>query len=110
MDKTRQLENEVAKAEDLDNLLDHIAWTDVIYPELQRKKAYWTRALMDTVLGRPMTVPVNGTKEYRELKPEELAGRIDGIDWVIGFFTKTLSKGAEAHEELISSGARPSFS
>ena len=42
------------KAEDVDSLLDNIAWTDTIRPALLRERDALTRLLVDSTLGLPV--------------------------------------------------------
>jgi hypothetical protein len=91
-----------AKAEDIENLLQHIAWTDVILPDLTRNREMWTKLLVAATLGQPVKVPT--LDGYAELSKEQLAGRISGVDYVISYFEKILTEGAKAVAELRSKG------
>ncbi len=83
------------KAHDLGDLLDHIAWTDVLKPELLKSKAAYARRLTDAVLSR--------TAE-ETMKPEQLAGICYGIDMVVGAIEGILRKGISAEDFLRKNG------
>lgn len=85
----------IAQAEDTFNLLHHIAWTDVIKPELLRRKESFGKILVDHLLGIPLAE--GQTKEM-------IAGRIYGINEMIGLIEKILTQGKKALEELQSKG------
>lgn len=76
-----------AQSEDLQNLLEHIAWTDVVLPRLQRLKDQYSKALVAHLLGQPL--PQNLTKE-------QVAGKIYGIDQIIALFNQILTQGEKA--------------
>jgi len=89
----------IARAEDTNNLLDHIAWTDTILPSLLKHRAAFEAQLVGAVLGRPVTL-LNG----QSLSPEQLAGRIDGITYTIKLLEDILRKGERAMAEMNSLG------
>jgi len=93
---------DAAKAEDLGSLLDHIGWTEVLRPALIREKEVYTKLLVSSTLGMPVTIttatgPVS-------LSQEQLAGKIYGIDYILDVVEKILSRGARAVAELRSRG------
>lgn len=90
---SRQEHIAVAKSEDLVNLLNHIAWTDVISPKLTELKSQYTKVLTAAVLGTPIVI--NGVP----ITKEQIAGRIEGIDFIYGLFAKILKEGARAIEK-----------
>ena len=86
------------KAEDLSDLLYHIAWTDTVRPALTRERDSLTRLLVDSTLGLPVqTKTLAGTVEITR---EQLAGKIYGIDYIITLFEKLLSRGEIASKQL----------
>jgi hypothetical protein len=85
----------VARAEDVQNLLDHIAWTDTILPALLKHRAAYEAQLVNCVLGQ-RTVLLNG----QVLTPEQLAGRIDGMTYTIRVFEDVLRAGERALQSL----------
>lgn len=85
----------VAKAEDTQDLLNHIAWTDVIKPELITARDTFNKQLVAAMLGSPLTGGI--TKE-------QLAGKAYGIDFVIRLFELILTKGRVALEDIQSIG------
>lgn len=90
------------KAEDLQNLLDHIAWTDTIRPALLRERDNLTKLLVDATLGLPIQQrTVSGPVT---ISKEQLAGKIFGVDYVFSLFEKILAKGETAERELKAMG------
>ena len=106
----RELENRMVMAEDIDNLLDHIAWTDIVYPRLQKLRESLVLALVETNLGRPMVVPIKNSTSLSSVKPEELAGKIYGIDFIVGLFQSVLSGGEVADKALKAAGEKVVYS
>ena len=98
----RNLFIDSAKAEDIQNLLGHIAWTDTIRPALEHERSVFTKALVSATLGTPMQVQTN--LGVVEISKEQLAGRIYGIDYIFGYIEKVLAQGARAVAELRSKG------
>jgi hypothetical protein len=82
-----------AKSEDLQNLLHHIAWTDVISPELKNLKEEYMSVLTAAVLGREFTM--GGAP----ITKEQLAGRIEGISFIHELFARILKEGRIAIEK-----------
>jgi hypothetical protein len=89
-------------AEETFDLLNHIAWTDRIKPELERTKSALQAQLTRSVLGMPLTVNVNG--QTMVVTKEQIAGQIYGIDFITQLFEKILTKGKSALEYLEQSG------
>ncbi len=85
----------LAQAEDTANLLEHIAWTDVVLPKLNRLKDSYGKQLVSHLLGQPL--PENLTKE-------QIAGKIYGIDEMISLFSRILTDGERAFKDLESIG------
>ncbi len=83
----------LAAAQGLDtyDLLQHIAWTDVVKPQLEEAKATFTHQLVSATLRSQ--VPGEDTREM-------LAGKLFGINYIITTFEKTLKKGQQAREAL----------
>lgn len=93
---------EAAKAEDLHDLLNHIAWTDVVRPALLREREVFTKLLVASTLGAPVQVPSSSGPV--PVTREQLAGKIYGIDYITGLMEKILDKGVRAVEELNRAG------
>lgn len=91
----------IAKAEDLNNLLDHIAWKEAVKPILLKKRNELTTLLVQVVLGAHIQAPGG-----QPLGKEELAGRIYGIDEIIRVFEKILKDGEKALDDLNSQGIK----
>jgi hypothetical protein len=85
----------VAQAEDTWDLSQHIAWTDVIKPRLQKKAENYSKMLVAHLLGQPLP---------GDLTKEQLAGRIYGIQEIISTFELVLVQGKHALEDIESSG------
>lgn len=85
----------VAQAEDTYDLLNHIAWTDVIKPRLESQTKIWSQWLVADVLGTK--IPDGTTREI-------LAGKINGVNYLTLLFEQILSKGEKALKDIQSSG------
>lgn len=83
------------KATRIREFLDLSAWDEDIVPELLKEKSRCQELLVSAVLDSTHTA---GT-------PEQLAGRIYGIDYVIKFITRILERGAKADIELKREGS-----
>lgn len=80
-----------AQAEDTFDLLNHIAWTDVIKPKMTKIRDQYSIALVNHLLGSPL--PEGLTKE-------QLAGKIYGIDYITTVIENILTRGKNALEDL----------
>lgn len=88
---------------DLHELLNHLAWTDVLRPALEAESAFNQQMLVDATLGQEPTIrDTNGI--IHKLTREQLAGRIHGIRHVIGIIERILRKGDKALEEITKLG------
>ena len=90
MSHTTQLVS-IAQAEDTSDLLNHIAWTDVIKPRLRKLSEGYSKMLVNHLLGS--TLPPNLTKE-------QVAGRIYGINEIISTFELVLVQGEKALDAI----------
>lgn len=86
------LHEDAAMAEDLGDLLDHLAWTDVLRPALLRTKSQISQRLASAVLGT--------AGESEKCTAQQLAGMSYGIDAVITAVEGILRKGRMAAETL----------
>lgn len=86
------------KAEDLSDLLSHIAWTDTVQPALLRERDQLTRALVSSTLGLP--VQAKTAEGVVTVTREQLAGKIYGIDYILTMFEKLLRRGEVATKQL----------
>lgn len=84
-----------AKAEDTYNLLNHIAWTDVILPKLQQQVTQYSALLVNEALGAPLP---------GKLTREQVAGMAYGINYIATLFEKILREGERALTSLNSEG------
>ena len=92
----------VAKAEDMEDLLDHIAWREVLRPELMKERENYTKLLVNSTLGMPV---VMDTKQGpTAVTKEQLAGKIYGIDFIVATIEKILTAGYRAADELRARG------
>jgi len=82
---------DAAKAQDLSDLASHIAWTDIVSPELTKLRETYSTQLVQKVLNAPGSSP---------LTIEQLAGRIEGIDFIKRLFTRIIEKGEKAQSLL----------
>jgi hypothetical protein len=85
----------VAKAEDTYDLLNHIAWTDVVRPALEAQTVKYSKLLVAEALGSPLP----GT-----LSREQVAGMCYGIQYITSLMESILSKGEKALKEINSIG------
>ena len=86
------------KADDLGDLLSHIAWDDTVRPALLRERDALTTLLVNSTLGLPVqsqtaTGPVTVTRE-------QLAGKIYGINYIMKLFENILTRGERAERQL----------
>jgi hypothetical protein len=89
----------VAKAKDLEDLLDHIAWTDTLRPALVDFKNVLASQLVQVTLGHPIEVQTSSGNSV-PISREQLAGQIYGIDWLMKFVERVLDKGHVSADEL----------
>ena len=87
-----------ARAEDLNDLLGHIAWTDTIKPRLDKVRDYYSNLLVKAVLGTKVVIP--SAMGPQELTTGQIAGRVEGIDYIMSLFEEILRKGERALKEL----------
>jgi hypothetical protein len=85
----------VAQAEDTYDLLEHIAWTDVLRPKLIEARDQYSKALVNHLLGAPL---------QDGLTKEQLAGKIYGITFIISLIESILTRGERALADLKSIG------
>lgn len=95
MNREQQLEFSM-RADDLENLLDHIAWEQTIKPALDKYKQNYQNFLVKSVLGQPIVD--RATNQI--ISKEMLAGRVEGIDWLNKFLESVLKRGELAKENL----------
>lgn len=95
MSYTQNVEDSI-KADDLENLLDHIAWEQTIQPALSKFKTNYQNMLVQSVLGSQII----DTKTNGIVSKEMLAGRISGIDWLETFLVNILNRGERASNAL----------
>lgn len=81
----------VAQAEDTFDLLNHIAWTDVIKPKLDAQVKQWSAMLVNEALGLP--IPSGHTRE-------QVAGMCYGINYISTVFERVLKDGEKALADL----------
>jgi hypothetical protein len=86
---------EAHQAQDVESLLDNIAWTDVILPKILAAREQYTSSLVALTLGAQTTSPITR---------EQIAGRIYGLDFVVTLMQKILKRGKDAEEYLASIG------
>lgn len=78
-----------AKGSDTSQFLDHIAWTDVIEPQMLAARDALSRELVQATLNP-------GPK----VSALEIAGKMNGIDWVRNLLVRIISEGREASATL----------
>lgn len=82
---------QAAQAEDTQDLLNHIAWTDVIRPQLEDARRAFTDQLVAATL-KPQQ-PMSETRE-------QIAGKLFGITFIINRLERILREGTNAREVL----------
>jgi len=87
----------VAKAEDLNNLLEHIAWQEAVKPLILKKRNDLSTMLVNATLGAT-------SAQGQPYSKEQLAGAIWGIDEMLHTFEKILRDGDKALRELREQG------
>jgi hypothetical protein len=87
MSNFRNTVEAAARGTDLADLLNHIAWTDIIVPELTKAKDRYSTTLVQKVLGN---------SNSSTLTIEQLAGRIAGIEFVYDLLTRIVERGEKA--------------
>jgi|SRR5579859_206271 len=80
-----------AYGEDTLDLLNHLAWTDIVKPKLDEARIAFTNQLVSATL-RPQD-PTAETKE-------QIAGKLFGITYITNVFERILKEGANAREIL----------
>jgi len=83
----------IQEASEVGNLLEHIGWIDVISPKLEKLKATYLNQLPAMVLNSGLQVQMGMTKE-------QLAGKIEGLNYIIYLIEKILRDGEKAFVEL----------
>jgi len=73
------------------DLLNHIAWTDVIKPKLAQARDLLTKRLVDLTLG--VAKPGEETRE-------QIAGKLFGINFIETLFHNILAEGGRANDAL----------
>lgn len=94
---------DAARAEDLGDLLQHIAWTDTLRPTLLRTRDAYSKLLVAATLGKPIEERSAGGSVC-QITVEQLAGRIYGLDFMLDLVERVLSKGISAVTELRGAG------
>ena len=91
------------KGKDLRDWLDHLAWTDVLRPAMEQERSFYQTILVNATLGAdPSVKDSNGV--VHTITKEQLAGRIQGIDYVLTLIERILEKGEKALDELTEMG------
>lgn len=91
-----KLSQDVAIADDLIDLLDHIAWEKTLAPALEKYKTSYQNLLVQSVLGQSVVDSQTG----QVISKEMLAGRIEGINWINKFLVNVLKRGEISNREL----------
>jgi hypothetical protein len=76
-----------AKAQDLYDLQQHIAWTDVLRPKLEAQVQQYSQLLVNEALGT--SLPAGRTRE-------QIAGMCYGISQIISIMERILKDGERA--------------
>ena len=87
----RETANLAAQGIDTEDFLQHIAWQNVILPKLEDAK----RRLTDRLVASVLTAPRAGDETR-----EQLAGKLQGIDFAIKLIQDIVKEGRKAKEVL----------
>jgi hypothetical protein len=85
-----------AKAEDVQDLLQHIGWTDVLQPELQKTAKEYEQAIVQIALGASLTDNMTG----QILTIEEVSSRLRAMYWLESILKAILRRGREGVDTL----------
>lgn len=88
---TPNLALKAAYGEDTLDLLNHLAWTDIVKPKLEEARIVFTNQLVSATL-RPQP-------EGAETK-EQIAGKLYGIVYITSIFERILKEGTNAKDIL----------
>jgi hypothetical protein len=88
----------VARAEDLAELLDHIAWRETILPALNKLSQRYQDLLTKAILGSKIVLATE--LGPAELSAVQLAGRVEGIAFITKLFESVLARGETAIKTL----------
>lgn len=86
-----------ARGEDLKDLLEHIAWTDTIKPEFDKLRSLYSNLLSKSVLGQRIMDTAGNI-----VTSEQLAARIEGLEFTAALFERILRRGKSALDEASS--------
>jgi hypothetical protein len=98
-DHNTVLASKVAKAYDLENLLDHIAWEELLKPGLVSERNALITQLVDSALGSPLK-----NQDGTSVSTEQLAGKLYGINYILDKIERILSEGVSASDKLTAQG------
>lgn len=88
----------VYHAQDVADLCNHIAWEEVLKPDLLKTREIFSKQLVSSVLGDKIQTP-SGV-----VSSEQLAGKIFGIDFIVMKIEKILSLGDISRAKLHAEG------
>ena len=91
------------QAQDTRDLLDHIAWTDIIAPALEKEIAREQAMLVQAVLLVEPTVK-DGNGQFHTITKEKIAGKIHGLMFAKKLIEDILVKGEKAVLDLSKEG------
>jgi len=80
-----------AQGADTQDLLNHIAWTDVILPKIDEARESLTKQLVNLVLTAPGSRPGGETQE-------QIAGKLYGLNYLVTALQRILAEGNHAKE------------
>lgn len=81
--------------EDLQDLLQHVSWKEVIQPKLHELKSHLLEILTQSVLGHRYA-----TRDGGEITKEQIAGEIHGINTIERLIESILRDGSKAQQRL----------
>ena len=99
MPTEEELISRVHSADSLADLLEHLGWTDVLRPRMERYMRDIESLVVQAVLGGQ----IKDTSSGALVTKEQLAGQASGIRWLIGVIERIIREGGAASEALSTS-------
>lgn len=94
-DQFTKARQRAAKAADVRDLQEAVGWELVLEPALRNTRELYQKELTHKLLGLP---PLRG--DTKDASPEQIAGRIHGIEFVYNLFDRILREGQSSQELL----------
>lgn len=94
----RDHQNNIERANDVRAFLESIGWDEAIRPALEAQTKIYQKRLVNLLLGlRTGKVP---NVDSEDLTPEQLAGRIHGMEYITSLLERILLLGDKSKEQI----------